>query len=90
MKHWKIKTIEFEAGARLLLNDFLAKNPTYGKMVDERVDDLLNYPDLMWQSAHLVDGDFGYFVTRNQQLDLAGKVYRARHLALVTHFVFHR
>ncbi len=64
----------------------MAEYPQYEGMLQARIDDLIRFPELLWQEAHIVDEDTGYFVTHNQRLELAGKVYRGKGLVLITHF----
>jgi hypothetical protein len=90
VKKWGIKHIEFEPEVRIELKDFVEKNPAYKKLLDDRLNDLMNFPELVWQSAFIESEDVGYFLTRNQQIELAGKAYKAKHLVLITHFSFHR
>jgi hypothetical protein len=89
MKNWKIENIEFEPEAVKTLKEFVSKNPNYKKLIDARINDLLNFPDLIWQSAFIESGAEGYFLTKNQQIELAGKAYQDKRLILVTHFSFH-
>jgi hypothetical protein len=90
MKNWNLKEIEFEDGVWDAIAAFLKDNPKYKKMLEERINDLLNFPDLAWQSAHGANESEGYFTTRNQQIHLAGKAYRKKGLIVITHFSFHR
>ncbi len=90
MKKWTIRTIEFEPAVREQLKDFAAENPGYKKLLEARINDLLNFPDLVWQSAFLENDNVGYFLTKNQQIELAGKAYKDQSLILITHFSFHR
>lgn len=89
MKKWNITRIEFESGVWKEIQDFVARHPQYKKMIEDRLNDLLDFPDLFWQSAHIVDENHGYFLTKNQKIELAGKIDRQKALALVTHFSFH-
>jgi hypothetical protein len=90
MKNWGIESIEFEPEAAKAIKAFAEVNPTYKKQIEDRVNDLLNFPELVWQSAFVKGGKEGYFLTKNQQIELAGKVYKDRRLVLITHFSFHR
>jgi hypothetical protein len=90
MKKWTIQTIEFEPAVRDQLKDFAVKNPAYKKLLEIRLNDLLNFPDLVWQSAFLENDNVGHFLTNNQQIELAGKAYKDKALILITHFSFHR
>ena len=89
MKRWDIKKVEFEPGIWEEIERFVGNHPQYRKMIQERINDLMEFPDLFWQSAHIRDENHGYFLTRNQQIELAGKVYRKESLIRVTHFSFH-
>lgn len=92
MKKWDIKDIAFDPTVEKALRVFLRGNPTYKKMLDARINDLLNFPELVWASALIDDEDSNEaeFVTHNQQIDLAGKVYRKSGLVYITYFAFHR
>ena len=90
MKNWKIENIEFEPEAARVLKEFISKNPTYKRLIETRINDLLNFPDLAWQSAFIESETEGYFLTKNQQIELAGKAYKDKGRILITHFSFHR
>jgi hypothetical protein len=89
MKSWDLETVEFAEGVYVAMETFLAKNPRYQKVLEDRINDLLNFPDLVWQSAHMENENEGYFVTTNQQINLAGKAFRNKKLILITYFSFH-
>ena len=88
MESWRLRSVEFEPGVWEEVLRFLEVYPQYEGMLRARIDDLIRFPELIWQEAHIVDGDTGYFITRNQRLELAGKVYRRKGLALITHFSY--
>ena len=90
MKTWGINNLEFDPAVWTQIKAFVEKHPELEALLQERLNDLLEFPDLFWQTARIVDAEHGYFVTRNQQIELAGKVYRSKSLALVTHFSFRR
>ncbi len=92
MEKWNLKKIDFEPEVELVLLEFIKKHQTYKKMLDARINDLLNFPDLVWASAVFDDNDSNTaeFITYHQQIDLAGKVYRKNGLIYITHFEFHR
>lgn len=90
MPNWNLREVEFEAGVWDAMEAFLKGNPKYKKMLEERINGLLNFPDLVWQSAHVENESEGYFTTRHQQINLAGKAYKEKRLIVVTHFSFHR
>ena len=92
MEKWHIKAIDFDPATGKALLAFLEDNPTYKKMVDARIGDLLNFPDLAWASSitDREDSNRAEFVTYHQQIDLAGKVYRKSGVVYITHFEFHR
>jgi len=91
MEPWDIQHIEFDPAVWDAIELFLDVNPNYESMVTERINDLRNFPDLIWASAVIdpLTPNEATFVTNNQQLDLAGKVYRLTHTALIAHFSFH-
>jgi hypothetical protein len=90
MPKWNLKGIEFEGGVHNAIKAFLKDNPKYKKMLEDRINDLLNFPDLFWQSANVENQNEGYFTTKNQQINLAGKAYKNKGLVVITHFNFHR
>ncbi|HTA76618.1 MAG TPA: hypothetical protein VK791_05635 [bacterium] len=90
MSKWSLKEIEFEEGVHNAMKAFLKENPRYKKILEERINDLLNFPELFWQSAHVENENEGYFATKNQQINLAGKAYKKKGLIVITHFSFHR
>lgn len=92
MKKWNIQSIDFDPETGKVLQEFIKKNPTYKKMLDARIKDLLNFPELIWATAVFdqFDSNEGEFVTCHQQMDLAGKVYRKSRIVYITHFEFHR
>jgi hypothetical protein len=90
VRKWEIKNIEFEPEVRHKLKEFAEKNPTYKKQLEDRLNDLMNFPELVWQSTFIESEDIGHFLTKNQQIELAGKAYKDKHLVLITHFSFHR
>ena len=91
MEKWNIKRIEFAPGVKEKIDFFVdEQHPELKKMVEDRIKDLLNYPDLLWQIVEMEDRVNGRFITKNQQIELAGKVSRKKSLAVITHFGFHR
>lgn len=92
MKKWNLKKIDFELEVEKALRLFITKNPTYKRMLEERINDLLNFPDLIWATAVFdkAESEQGEFVTFHQQIDLAGVVYRKTGVIYITHFEFHR
>lgn len=88
MKKWDIHHLEFDPAVWGEMQAFVRKHPEYEEMLKERLDDLLEFPDLFWQEAYLLDENVGYFVTRHQQIELSGKVDRSKGRVLVTHFSF--
>ncbi len=92
MEKWNIKSIDFDDEVKISIRKFIKDNPTFKKMLDERINDLINFPELFWASAVLdkENPDFAEFVTYHQQIDLAGYAKRKEGLAVVTHFEFHR
>jgi hypothetical protein len=90
VEKWSIEAIDFEPHAKKAMAVFLIKNPSYKKMVENRINDLLHFPDLVWQSVFMESENVGNFRTINQQIELAGKAYETRRLIVVTHFAFHR
>ena len=91
MEKWKLTFIDFEPETEKALEDFIKDHSEYKKMLDDRINDLLNFPDLVWASAVFdrKNSNFGEFVTYHQQIDLAGKVYRKTGVIYITHFEFH-
>lgn len=89
MEKWKITVIEFESHARQALAEFIEKYPAYEKMIEARINDLLNYPDLTWQTVFIESETIGVFYTKNQQIELAGKAYKIQKRVTITHFSFH-
>jgi hypothetical protein len=89
MERWDLKIVDFEPGVMEKIKDFAKDNPQYAKQIDARINDLLNFPDLIWQSTAIKSKDIGHFFTRNQQIELGGKVYRKEGRVLVSHFSFH-
>ena len=91
MEKWNIKRIEFASGVKEKIDFFVdEQHPELKEMVEGRIKDLLNYPDLLWQIVEMEDRENGRFITKNQQIELAGKVSRKESLAVITHFGFHR
>jgi hypothetical protein len=90
MAKWNLKDVEFEDGVWDTIEAFLKDNPKYKKILEDRINDLLNFPELFWQSAHVENENEGYFTTKNQQINLAGKVYKKKGLIVISHFSFHR
>ena len=92
MGKWGLRNIEFEPETEKALKEFIKDNPVYKEMLDSRINDLLNFPELVWASAVFdrKDSNLGEFVTYHQQIDLAGKVYRKTGVIYITHFEFHR
>ncbi len=45
-------------------------------MLDSRINDFLNFPELVWASAVFdrKDSNVGDFVTCHEQIDLAGRI----------------
>jgi hypothetical protein len=89
---WNITKIKFAPGVEEQINFFLSDDeyPEFRKMVGDRIDDILNYPDLFWQVAVIDDANNGHFYTKHQQIELAGQVNRKAGVAVITHFGFHR
>ncbi len=89
MERWDLKIIDFEPGVMESIKAFTKDNQQYAKQIDDRINDLLNFPDLIWQSTAFKSKDIGHFFTRNQQIELGGKVYRKEGRVLVSYFSFH-
>ena len=51
MEKWNLKEVKFEEGVYEAVEAFLEVNPGYKKMLEDRINDLLNFPDLVWQAA---------------------------------------
>src|SRR5271157_4118295 len=92
MEKWGLRCIEFEPETEKALKEFIKDHSEFKKMLDARINDLLNFPELVWASAVFdrKDSNVGEFVTYHQQIDLAGKVYRKTGVIYITHFEFHR
>jgi hypothetical protein len=92
MGSWTIRFIDFEPDAEKAMKEFIKKNSKYKKMLEDRINDLLNFPELVWASALFdkEDSDLAEFVTYHQQLDLAGYAKRGEGKVVITHFEFHR
>lgn len=90
MERWKVESIDFEPHAQKAMAAFLEKNPTYKKMVQDRINDLLNFPELVWYSVFIETEVTGDFYTKGQQIELAGKAYKVEKRIVVTHFSYHR
>ncbi len=92
MGKWRIRFIDFDPEVEAALRDFIGKNPVYKRILDARLNDLLNFPELIWATAVFdqADSNEGEFVTKHQQMELAGKVYRRSRTVYITHFSFHR
>lgn len=92
MEKWKIQFIDLDPDVERTIRRFIAANPVYGKMLEERINDLLNFPELVWATAVFdqIDSNEGEFITQHQQMVLAGKVYRRSKTAYITYFSFHK
>ena len=92
MEKWKIHSIDFDDDTKKAIKVFTKNHSTFKKMLDDRISDLLNFPELFWASPVFdqEDSDFAEFVTYHQQIDLAGYVRRGKGIATITHFEFHR
>ncbi len=92
MGKWGLTKIDFDPETEKALKEFIKDHSDYKKMLDARINDLLNFPELVWASAVFdkKDSNVGEFITYHQQIDLAGKVYRKTGVIYITHFEFHR
>ncbi len=88
---WKIIDIELTPEVATAIDAFVDEHPKYADILDERINDLLNFPELFWASAVLdkKSQDRAIFVTNHQQIDLAGTANKLTGKVIITYFAFH-
>ena len=88
---WKINDIELTPDVATAIDAFVDEHPKYADILDDRINDLLNFPELLWASAVLdkKNPDRATFVTNHQQIDLAGTANRSTGKVVITYFAFH-
>ena len=90
MENWKITNIIIHPDVLAALELFRDEHKGLGPLLDKRINDLLNYPELVWATAVFdgADSTFGEFITRGQKIDLAGTAQK-NGPATITFFEYH-